>query len=234
MIIFLLFKKGKPQGLNKNILPLSFAYGLPTLLLLLFQTPLFRNHVVLLAPILIIVVTYTLSEHVTLKRPEHFAFLGLLMLFPLIFSGINLYTDSAFRKEKGYEETRFEIEAAIKPNKIMLTNDPGLAFDTNQDIPLGLEDTSKYRFLSTNDALKLSDESFAKYLKDNNVCTIVLNTKNDDRQFDISDKIKDDFDWFKEPYSYGRYRLWEKTSFDCLKPTPEFRDPGDGTGKFTP
>lgn len=234
MIMFLVIKKGRPQGLNKNIKLLSFAYGLPTLLLLLFQTPLFRNHVVLIAPVAIIIIAYTLSEHIRLKRPEHYAFLGLVMLFPLVFSAINLYTDSAFRKEKGYVETRFEIEAAIMPNKIMLTNDPGLAFDTHQDIPLGLEDTSKYRFLSSNDALKLNDDSFAKYLKDSNVCTIVINDKNDDRQFDISDKIENNLDWFKEPYVDGRYKLWENTSSRCLKPTPDFYDPGDGTGKFTP
>ena len=228
--IFTLFKSEKPQKLNRNIKLLSFTYGLPTLLLLLFQTPLFRNHVVLIAPVAIIIIAYILSEHISLKRPEHFAFFGLIMLIPLIFSGIKLYTDSAFRKEKGYDSIEETIEAEIKPNRIMLTNDPGLAFDTHQDIPLGIEDTSKYRFLSENESLELNEETFAKYLKNKNVCTVVLNLKTDDRQFDIEDKLADIFVW-SEPSTYGRYKIWINTSEDCLKLETDFRDSGDGTGK---
>ena len=68
------------------------------------------------------------------------------------------------------------------------------------------------------------------YLKNKNVCTVVLNLKTDDRQFDIEDKLADIFVW-SEPSTYGRYKIWINTSEDCLKLETDFRDSGDGTGK---
>ena len=107
--------------------------------------------------------------------------------------------------------TKYEVLLSnIKSNKgaIVLTNDVGAAFDANKDIPIGLEDTSMYRFKSKNENLKINSDTFAKYLQNNDTCAVVLNTSNENRTFDIEAKMSTKWKLISNTDSY---KVWTRS-----------------------
>lgn len=178
-----------------------------TLVLLSIQTPLFRNHLVILLPAICIVAFIQLQT--IIKKQYSNTILISLCILTTIFITYSLIVDNQFyinRNSNNYKDLIANVKT--KNTSVMLTNDVGLAFDANMDVPLGLEDTSKYRFLSKNKDLKIDSDTFANYLDDKNVCVVAINTTSSGRQFDIEESLSSD--WTIS--SYDEYSIWLR---DC-------------------
>ena len=129
-----------------------------------------------------------------------------LLLLSSIYTSINLINDNQFGTNKNstnYQTILSKFQQS--KNSMLITNDVGLAFDAEMDVPLGLEDTSKYRFISKNKNLKINSKTFAKYIDDKKTCSIALDTTSKGRTFKIESKLGSDWRMVNDKFGY---KIW--------------------------
>ncbi|MBP9114753.1 MAG: glycosyltransferase family 39 protein [Acidimicrobiia bacterium] len=194
---------------NSEIKLLNLGYLFPTFLLLVFQAPLFRNHLAIIMPAIIIISIYYFSLYKLNKLYE--IILVVLLLISSIFTINNVENDSGFKKVSGYKNSQNIIER-VKKDKLMLTNDPGFAYFAKMGIPKLLEDTSRYRFQSKTESIKLDNSSFSKYLNNSDICSIVIKEDDNDRIFSIEDILNDKW---SQVIQKGNYNIWLNNSTNC-------------------
>jgi 4-amino-4-deoxy-L-arabinose transferase-like glycosyltransferase len=158
--------------------PLSYLLFvfLPTLLMLVVQAPLFRNHLVLLIPCLA-VYTFWLLDKFFASLHGHASTVGLILVSLILVSGSWLsitavYQDSLVVRNRAFDEAVKTVKI-IPRDGLILTNEPGVAWAAQRDVPIGLEDTSRYRFSTTRDSIALNEDVVREFLANDNVCAIV-------------------------------------------------------------
>ena len=195
--------------------------GLGTYFLLIVQAPLFRNHLCAAVAPLAISATWIISRFISSLNVERnnakAKSLGMaavvIFLVVSIAATIKTYSDPLIAQSA---ELKGAIAAltVVKDGALIMTNDPGLAFATSTDVPTGLEDTSRFRFLNKNDEIKISVQSFNYILKNNkSICAFAV------APLPISDELKlRDLapNTWNQVYDNG-YTIWLNPSEDCVK-----------------
>lgn len=158
--------------------PYSFFlfFVIPTLCLVAIQAPLFRNHLAILIPGLAIYTCWGLMKFSSLvpKRTQ-LLFISTSCIFFVVAAGFSiqaLYTDQLIAPNPSFDAAVTEL-SDIRSDGLILTNEPGIAWAAHLGVPVGFEDTSRYRFLSQRKNIKLNEKIFRKQLSNNKVCAIV-------------------------------------------------------------
>ena len=208
LLALIFLNKSKAPNINIKSKYLLYAFiiqVLSTFLLLTIQSPLFRNHLAILVPTSIILIFIFIQPIFNMRNLSN-ALIITLLLLSSIYTSINLINDNQFGTNKNstnYQTILSKFQQS--KNSMLITNDVGLAFDAEMDVPLGLEDTSKYRFISKNKNLKINSKTFAKYIDDKKTCSIALDTTSKGRTFKIESKLGSDWRMVNDKFGY---KIW--------------------------
>ncbi len=216
-----LFRIGSADPLNKwwEVRALAIFYFVPAVLLMVIQTPLFRNHLAIIIPVGYVVLyslaydTYTRQTN-KLSRNISMGVTGAVLAIIAIAS-ISSYV--ATINNSTFKESRDHLQAAqilkhIKNGSIVLTDDPGIAWSTQLMVPQMFTDASRYRFSAQTESIRLTSDSFAQRINDPRVCAAVQSPIQKPELLDIEEWIPST--WQKAVR--GKYTLWINPSKECL------------------
>lgn len=183
------FKSGKitfayiKMKLFKSDKPYLFilVLGIGTTFLITIQAPLFRNHLAaVIAPLAIssvwIISRYMDTTNFDLSKTYTKVIMILIALVTASMFASGIYSTYVDAHIRGTSQLKGAIRVLnnIDDECLILTNNPGLAFASSLDVPLGLEDTSRFRFLTKNKDLKISIQNLEDTLDDNErICAFV-------------------------------------------------------------
>jgi|GEM_PF-6737844 len=216
------FKMFRARVLNsKNPYAFITFLSLGTIVLVAIQAPLFRNHIAIaIAPIAITCVWilyrfYKTQEFDLITQNRK---LISIILFPIIAVsfGSAIYSTYSDAYIQGTPELKGAIKAlgGLPDNAVILTNDPGLAFGASLDVPIGLEDTSRYRFLSDNENVNISLESFKEELRINKeICAYATAPLPITEELDLKNAAPNSWN---QIYDDG-YTIWINPDDKCVK-----------------
>lgn len=197
-----------------NASSISLFLLAPTLLLLLVQTPLFRNHLTIIMPFLCLWIFSTYTKlHTNLSATNQkyvYAALTVLILVSSYLSFLHVLDDSLIRRDENRDKT-IEAVSKINSKSLVLTNEPGIAHFANRSVPLFLEDTSRYRFNSENKDLAISLDTFESHIIDGSACAIVDSPVHKPRVISF-DEIAPEAWSLSE---FGEYKVWINPSKQC-------------------
>ncbi|HMS24314.1 MAG TPA: glycosyltransferase family 39 protein [Acidimicrobiia bacterium] len=221
VVIKSLFRIGSADPHNKRweVRALAIFYFVPAVLLMVVQTPLFRNHLAIIIPVGYVVM-YSLAFDAYARRSDKLSrsvSMGITGAVLAIIVTASLFSYIATINNSTFKESRDHVQATrilkqIKNGSIVLTDDPGIAWSTGLRVPQMFTDASRYRFSAETKSIQFTSDSFAQHVNAPNVCAAVQSPLQKPELLNIDEWVPTT--WQKAVR--GKYTLWINPSRECL------------------
>lgn len=220
---------GISQHLKKSIFSLSpdsgyitrfltLFYLLPTALVLIFQNPLFRNHLAIVMPIAYLLMIrfmyflyirniFKVKELASIRVIGSIAFCVLAAVGLISVMTVN---ESLYKRHRGNKEA-VKLLSQLNNSAIVLTDDPGLVWTAGLMVPEMMTDASRYRFSSKTESIRLTSNDFKNKVGKPNVCAAVQSHIQKPELLDIASWVPTS--WSRQ--QIGDYTIWINPSMDC-------------------